>query len=111
MRIALICINMYLPETGESSRTELSIYIFQFECCGVVGRFDWVSNQIPISCCHIDYGTISPFECNTANAYSEGCASALGDWLAYNAYVMAVSALVATCLQVSNVSMVVSWYC
>ncbi|XP_047021530.1 leukocyte surface antigen CD53-like isoform X2 [Helicoverpa zea] len=71
-----------------------------FECCGVAGRFDWVSSQIPITCCHIDYGTISPFECNTNNAYTVGCASALGEWLAYNASVIAITALVTSCLQV-----------
>uniref|UniRef100_A0A2A4IXZ8 Tetraspanin n=1 Tax=Heliothis virescens TaxID=7102 RepID=A0A2A4IXZ8_HELVI len=71
-----------------------------FECCGVTGRFDWVTSQIPITCCHIDYGTISPFECNTNNAYNVGCASTLGEWLAYNAYVIAVTAVITTCLQV-----------
>ncbi|KAG6442157.1 hypothetical protein O3G_MSEX002204 [Manduca sexta] len=72
----------------------------QFECCGVAGRFDYVSNRIPVSCCHIDYGTISPFECMTANAYPTGCASVLGEWLSYNAHVIAICALLALCLQV-----------
>ncbi|CAH0604369.1 unnamed protein product [Chrysodeixis includens] len=72
----------------------------EFECCGVTGRSDWVSNQLPVSCCHIDYGTVSPFECGLGNAYTVGCASALGEWLAYNAHVIAVVAVVATCVQI-----------
>ncbi|XP_053624396.1 tetraspanin-9-like [Plodia interpunctella] len=71
-----------------------------FECCGVVGRNDWVSNRIPISCCHIDYGTISPFYCNLTNAYTTGCAAALGEWLSYNANVIGVTSLIAITLTV-----------
>ncbi|XP_075970050.1 leukocyte surface antigen CD53-like [Anticarsia gemmatalis] len=71
-----------------------------FQCCGVTGRFDWSSSQIPVSCCFIDYGTVSPFECTTANAYTEGCARMLGEYLAYQAHVVAVCALVATCIQI-----------
>lgn len=80
------------------------LYLLQFQCCGVQGRGDWISNQIPVSCCFIDYGTISPFECNNSNAHNTGCAPLLGEWLSYNAYVIAVCAVVATCFQVSNVS-------
>ncbi|XP_068630007.1 leukocyte surface antigen CD53-like [Battus philenor] len=72
----------------------------EFKCCGVAGRNDWVSNRIPVSCCHIDYGTISPFVCTTANAYTAGCAGALGEWLSYYAYVIGVIAATVTCLQV-----------
>ncbi|CAH2074534.1 unnamed protein product, partial [Iphiclides podalirius] len=72
----------------------------EFECCGVAGRHDWVSNRIPISCCHIDYGTISPFQCTSINAYTVGCASALGEWLSYYAFVLGVVAAIVTCLQV-----------
>ncbi|XP_037869114.1 leukocyte surface antigen CD53 [Bombyx mori] len=72
----------------------------EFECCGVSSRLDYMSSRIPVSCCHIDYGTISPFECGAANAYTTGCATFLGEWLAYNAYVIAVCAIVATSLQV-----------
>ncbi|XP_052756294.1 leukocyte surface antigen CD53-like [Galleria mellonella] len=71
-----------------------------YECCGVTGRHDWISNQIPVSCCHIDYGTVSPFECGLANAYSTGCAAALGQWLSYKAHVLAIISLLVTCLQV-----------
>ncbi|XP_045515244.1 leukocyte surface antigen CD53-like [Pieris brassicae] len=69
-----------------------------FECCGVSGRHDW-SNRIPISCCHIDYGTISPFQCNISNSYPTGCASALGGWFSTNAHVMGTFAAVFTSIQ------------
>ncbi|KAM3961758.1 23 kDa integral membrane protein [Aphomia sociella] len=71
-----------------------------YECCGVAGRHDWVSNQIPVSCCHIDYGTISPFECNLANAYSTGCAAALGEWLSRKANLLGVTSLIVFCMQI-----------
>ncbi|CAG5011806.1 unnamed protein product [Parnassius apollo] len=71
-----------------------------FECCGVAGRHDWVQNRIPISCCHIDYGTISPFECTSWNAYNVGCASALGEWLSHYAFIIGVIAGTVTSLQV-----------
>ncbi|CAH2086798.1 unnamed protein product [Euphydryas editha] len=70
-----------------------------FECCGVAGRSDWL-NKIPVSCCHIDYGTVSPFYCIATNAYSTGCASALGSWLGFNAYVIGVTGAFVTSLQV-----------
>ncbi|KAJ0180321.1 hypothetical protein K1T71_003725 [Dendrolimus kikuchii] len=76
-----------------------------FECCGVGSNFDYISNQIPVSCCHIDYGTISPFECRPQNTYSDGCATVLGEWLSYNAYVVALTALIITCLQIIITSM------
>ncbi|KAJ8725433.1 hypothetical protein PYW08_003616 [Mythimna loreyi] len=71
-----------------------------FQCCGVQDLTNWIPNMLPVSCCFIDYGTISPFECNSLNAYQVGCASLLGEKLSYHAYVIAVCAVVATCLQV-----------
>ncbi|KAJ8722916.1 hypothetical protein PYW07_004096 [Mythimna separata] len=74
-----------------------------FECCGVAGQDDYKTVMLPISCCFINIGTISPFECTTSAtgfAYKVGCATVLGAKLSYNAYVIAVSAVVATCLQV-----------
>ncbi|XP_045445812.1 leukocyte surface antigen CD53-like [Melitaea cinxia] len=70
-----------------------------FQCCGVGGRSDWL-NRIPVSCCHIEYGTVSPFECTSTNAYTTGCASALGNWLGYNAYAIGVVGGFVTSLQV-----------
>ncbi|XP_047528169.1 leukocyte surface antigen CD53-like [Vanessa atalanta] len=71
-----------------------------FKCCGIAGRHDWNNNRIPISCCHIDYGTISPFECTAANAYTVGCANVLGEWLGYNAYAVGATGAFVTSLQV-----------
>ncbi|CAK1552581.1 unnamed protein product [Leptosia nina] len=70
-----------------------------FECCGVSGRHDWVSNRIPVSCCHIDYGTVSPFECTLSNAYPTGCASSLGSWFSSNAHIIGIFAAVFTSIQ------------
>lgn len=78
-----------------------SVICPQFQCCGVAGRFDFASHEIPVSCCHIDYGTVSPFECGTLNAYDRGCATELGGWLAGKANALAIVALVVTCIQVS----------
>ncbi|XP_063821519.1 tetraspanin-9-like [Ostrinia nubilalis] len=75
-----------------------------FECCGVAGRHDWPQNRLPVSCCLIDFGTISPFECTTNNAYMTGCASVLGEWLSHNAHVMAYIALPVMVIQVLIVS-------
>ncbi|XP_061711965.1 CD63 antigen-like [Cydia pomonella] len=72
----------------------------EFECCGVVGVNDWQSTRVPISCCHIDYGTVSPFNCTSALAYNTGCIVSLGEWLSHNMFVLAVSALVVTCIQI-----------
>ncbi|CAG9783537.1 unnamed protein product [Diatraea saccharalis] len=72
-----------------------------FECCGVSGRHDW-RNGVPVSCCHIDYGVVSPFECTQTNAYTTGCLSALSEWLSYKAYAMAVTSLVVICFQIVN---------
>ncbi|CAB3234638.1 unnamed protein product [Arctia plantaginis] len=73
----------------------------EFECCGVTGRFDWNPiTQIPVSCCHIDYGTVSPFQCGMDNAYIAGCAISLGEFLASQAHIFAVAALTMTCIQV-----------
>ncbi|XP_026742597.1 tetraspanin-9-like isoform X2 [Trichoplusia ni] len=77
----------------------------EYECCGVVGRPDWVMDKLPVSCCHMDYGTLSPFTCEIGNAYVTGCASVLGEWLAYNAHVLGVVAIVATCVQILLTSM------
>ncbi|RVE54768.1 hypothetical protein evm_000535 [Chilo suppressalis] len=74
----------------------------EFECCGVSGRHDWRVGEVPVSCCHIDYGTVSPFYCTQANAYTTGCGRALGDWLSFNAYSMAVTSLVVICFQIFN---------
>ncbi|KAL0841816.1 hypothetical protein ABMA28_014061 [Loxostege sticticalis] len=71
-----------------------------YECCGVVGRHDWPTNRVPVSCCNIDYGTISPFECTTLNAYERGCANALGEWLSHNAHILAYISLVVMIIQV-----------
>ncbi|KPJ07930.1 CD63 antigen [Papilio machaon] len=71
----------------------------EFECCGVAGRHDWARDRIPVSCCHIDYGTVSPFVCTTANSYLVGCASVLGEWLSYYAYVIGVVAAIVTGVQ------------
>ncbi|GBP26163.1 CD63 antigen [Eumeta japonica] len=71
-----------------------------FECCGVVGRNDWGLDLIPVSCCHIDYGTISPFQCTSANSYSIGCASELGAWLSNNAFSLAVISVIIICIQI-----------
>lgn len=70
----------------------------------MAGRPDWIMDKLPVSCCHMDYGTLSPFTCDIGNAYVTGCASVLGEWLAYNAHVLGVVAIVATCVQVSYVS-------
>ncbi|XP_050665161.1 leukocyte surface antigen CD53-like [Leptidea sinapis] len=70
-----------------------------FECCGVAGRSDWPSNRIPVSCCHIDYGTVSPFECTFINAYVTGCSVALGEWLSSNAFTIGVTGAVFTSVQ------------
>ncbi|KPJ00102.1 CD63 antigen [Papilio xuthus] len=75
----------------------------EFECCGVAGRNDWARDRIPVSCCHIDYGTVSPFVCTTANSYLVGCASALGEWLSYYAYVIGVVAAVVTGVQITGI--------
>ncbi|XP_049866862.1 CD63 antigen-like [Pectinophora gossypiella] len=72
----------------------------EFECCGARNRFDFQSDRIPVSCCHIDYGQVGNFTCTVTNAHTLGCASALGDELNYYAFVIAVSAVVATSLQV-----------
>ncbi|CAG9095965.1 unnamed protein product [Plutella xylostella] len=71
----------------------------EFECCGVAGRHDW-GDRVPVSCCHIDYGTVSPFNCTTANAYEAGCLVPLSDWLSYEMNVLAVTAVVVTACQV-----------
>ncbi|KAJ8725434.1 hypothetical protein PYW08_003617 [Mythimna loreyi] len=72
----------------------------EFECCGIVGRDDWRPNLLPISCCFINIGTISPFQCTASNSYGVGCAALLGATLSYSAHVIAICAVVATCLQV-----------
>ncbi|XP_041977761.1 CD63 antigen-like [Aricia agestis] len=74
-----------------------------FQCCGVTGRNDWVSNRLPVSCCYIDYGTISPFECGTGNAYTSGCAAALGEWLGRKAFAVGVTGATVTCLQITGI--------
>ncbi|KAL4714072.1 hypothetical protein ACJJTC_008426 [Scirpophaga incertulas] len=79
-----------------------------FQCCGVTGRHDWYSDRIPVSCCHIDYGTVSPFECSLAKAYTTSCVSALSEWLGFNAQALAVTAVVVTCIQVCNTA-VAAW--
>ncbi|CAH0718810.1 unnamed protein product, partial [Brenthis ino] len=71
-----------------------------FQCCGVVGRDDWSPSRLPVSCCHIDYGTISPFQCTVFNVYTTGCAAQLGEWLAYNAFAMGVIGAFTTSLQI-----------
>ncbi|XP_039747323.1 leukocyte surface antigen CD53-like [Pararge aegeria] len=71
-----------------------------FECCGISGEQDWTFNRLPVSCCHINPGTISPFECTSGLAYERGCQSVLGEWLGYNAYAIGVTAAFVTCLQV-----------
>ncbi|KAJ8722917.1 hypothetical protein PYW07_004097 [Mythimna separata] len=71
-----------------------------FQCCGVQDHTNWIQSQLPISCCPIEYGAISPFECTKDNAFKVGCALLLGEKLSYNAYVIAICAVVATCLQV-----------
>ncbi|KAI5634665.1 tetraspanin family domain-containing protein [Phthorimaea operculella] len=80
----------------------------EFSCCGVGGRFDYASSLIPLSCCHIDYGVVGEFRCETSNAYTIGCAEALGELLSYNSHVVAVSALVATCIQIP-VTAIAAW--
>ncbi|KAI8435283.1 hypothetical protein MSG28_003622 [Choristoneura fumiferana] len=71
-----------------------------FECCGAVSVNDWRLTSIPVSCCHIDYGTISPFDCVMGSTYPEGCMAVLGAWLSNNANVLAVTALVFTIMQI-----------
>ncbi|XP_038215641.1 tetraspanin-1-like [Zerene cesonia] len=70
-----------------------------YECCGAAGRHDFASNRIPVSCCHIDYGTVSPFTCNLTNAHVTGCAIALGGSLSNNAYVIGIIGALFTCIQ------------
>ncbi|XP_035436533.2 23 kDa integral membrane protein isoform X2 [Spodoptera frugiperda] len=70
-----------------------------FECCGVGGPADYQLTQIPVSCCYIEYGTVSPFECGS-NAYSVGCAVPLAEWLTFKTNLMAVTAVVLCCVQV-----------
>ncbi|OWR47200.1 hypothetical protein KGM_200167 [Danaus plexippus plexippus] len=70
-----------------------------FQCCGVVSISDWPTGRLPVSCCHIDYGTISPFECTSSKAYTVGCAAALGEYLSYHAYVIGVTGAFVICLQ------------
>ncbi|XP_059060704.1 leukocyte surface antigen CD53-like [Achroia grisella] len=86
------------------SRREITIIWddmqMNFECCGVAGRHDWSNSQVPVSCCYIEYGTVSPFECGLSNAYTTGCAAALGEWLSYKARALAITSLIVTCLQV-----------
>lgn len=80
----------------------LVLIILQYDCCGVDGAYNWPQDGIPISCCHIDIGVVGTFNCTGVNANNLGCANALGDWLGYNAHVVAVTSLVATCLQVPS---------
>ncbi|XP_034840416.1 tetraspanin-9-like isoform X2 [Maniola hyperantus] len=73
-----------------------------FQCCGLTGVADWILSRavVPVSCCRMNPGTISPFECTTALTYRDGCQSALSEWLGYNAYALGVTAAFVTCLQV-----------
>ncbi|CAG4907728.1 unnamed protein product [Colias eurytheme] len=70
-----------------------------YECCGAAGRHDFASSRIPVSCCHIDYGTVSPFTCNLSNAHVTGCAIALGGSLSKNAFTIGVIGALFTCIQ------------
>lgn len=79
-----------------------------FECCGARGLIDWGNSNIPVSCCHITYGTISPFHCVPALVHRNGCANILGEWLSYNAYVIGVMAVVLICIQTAIIG-VASW--
>ncbi|KAJ2952553.1 hypothetical protein O0L34_g6875 [Tuta absoluta] len=80
----------------------------EFSCCGVGGRFDYANALIPISCCHIDYGVVGEFRCETTNAFTTGCADALGELLSKKSHVLAVSALVSTCIQIP-VTAIAAW--
>ncbi|XP_072943627.1 uncharacterized protein [Epargyreus clarus] len=75
----------------------------EFQCCGVGGRDDYLSSLIPVTCCHIDYGTVSPFVCTLQTAYRTGCASELGEWLSHNLFIIAVLALVVTVVQITGI--------
>ncbi|XP_052737803.1 leukocyte surface antigen CD53-like [Bicyclus anynana] len=70
-----------------------------FQCCGVTGEQNWPFNRLPVTCCHMNPGTVSPFNCTSALTYQTGCQSVLSQSLANNAYSIGVTAAFVTCLQ------------
>ncbi|XP_075969223.1 tetraspanin-3-like [Anticarsia gemmatalis] len=75
------------------------------KCCGVSSPYDWLSDHVPFSCCLVPYGSTLSFKCDLSYVYMRGCASALGEHLSHQTYLIAMCALLATCLQVIIMSL------
>ncbi|TDG46273.1 hypothetical protein AWZ03_007349 [Drosophila navojoa] len=79
-----------------------------FDCCGINNATDWSDhlkdNQLPLSCCKIQYGTIGTFSC-LQSTYNEdmnthlGCLKGFSDYIANHAVSLGAAGVVIAIIQ------------